>query len=39
MGYTCLSFEMLDRNLHDLMADQDYKPMGLNEIRPVAKQV
>ena len=39
MGCTCLSFEMLDRNLYDLLEGRQHKPMFPNAIRPVAKQV
>ncbi|XP_026161467.1 homeodomain-interacting protein kinase 2-like, partial [Mastacembelus armatus] len=38
-GHTCLAFEMLDRNLCQLLKDRDYKPPSLSEIRPVALQL
>ncbi|XP_071331170.1 homeodomain-interacting protein kinase 1-like isoform X2 [Trachinotus anak] len=39
MGQTCLAFEMLDKNLYDLLQERDWKPLSLNEIRPIAKQL
>ncbi|XP_044067098.1 homeodomain-interacting protein kinase 2-like isoform X2 [Siniperca chuatsi] len=39
MGLTCLAFEMLDRSLYELLQERDWKPLSLNEIRPVAKQL
>ena len=38
-GQTCLAFEMLDRNLHQLLRERRYKPLSLSEIRPIAQQV
>lgn len=39
MGQTCLAFEMLDRNLYELLQERDWKPLSLKEIRPISKQV
>lgn len=39
MGQTCLVFEMLDRSLYDLLQERNWKPLSVNEIRPIAKQV
>ncbi|XP_041665398.1 homeodomain-interacting protein kinase 1-like [Cheilinus undulatus] len=36
---TCLAFEMLDKSLYDLMKANRFKPMSLQEIRPIAQQV
>ncbi|XP_028434725.1 homeodomain-interacting protein kinase 2 isoform X1 [Perca flavescens] len=38
-GQTCLAFEMLDRNLHQLFRERRYKPLSLSEIRPMAQQL
>nr|XP_046234296.1 homeodomain-interacting protein kinase 1-like [Scatophagus argus] len=38
-GQTCLAFEMLDGSLYDLLEQQEWKPLSLNEIRPIAKQM
>ena len=38
-GHTCLAFEMLDRSLYDMLLEQDWKPLSLNELRPIATQV
>ncbi|KAK9515740.1 hypothetical protein VZT92_026365 [Zoarces viviparus] len=39
MGQTCLAFEMPDRSLYDLLYERDWKPLALNEIRIIAKQL
>ncbi|GLD45580.1 homeodomain-interacting protein kinase 1-like protein, partial [Lates japonicus] len=39
MGQTCLAFEMLDRSLYELLQERNWKPLSLNEIRPVTKQL
>lgn len=39
VGLTCLVFEMLDRSLYDQLLEQNWKPLSLKEIRPIAKQV
>ncbi|KAK9529785.1 hypothetical protein VZT92_013859 [Zoarces viviparus] len=39
MGQTCLAFEMLDRSLYDLLYERNWKPLALNEIRIIAKQL
>ena len=39
MGQTCLAFEMLDGCLYDLLQERDMKPLSLNKIWPIAKQV
>uniref|UniRef100_A0A671WTH9 Protein kinase domain-containing protein n=1 Tax=Sparus aurata TaxID=8175 RepID=A0A671WTH9_SPAAU len=36
---SCLSFEMLDRSLSDLMSERRLMPLSLNEIRPVIHQL
>ncbi|KAI3357471.1 hypothetical protein L3Q82_015511 [Scortum barcoo] len=38
-GQTCLVFEMLDRNLYDVLEERQWKPLSLNEIRPIAQQL
>lgn len=39
MGRTCLVFEILEKNLNDLIKERSNQPLSLREIRPVAKQV
>ncbi|KAK2862470.1 hypothetical protein Q5P01_002003 [Channa striata] len=39
LGQKCLVFEMLDRNLYDHLKEQNWNPLSLNEIRPIAKQL
>lgn len=39
MGRTCLVFEILEKNLNDLIKERNNQPLSLREIRPVAKQV
>ncbi|KAK9537931.1 hypothetical protein VZT92_005503 [Zoarces viviparus] len=39
MGQTCLAFEMLDRSLYDLLYERDWKPLALNKIGIIAKQL
>ncbi|KAK9528794.1 hypothetical protein VZT92_012939 [Zoarces viviparus] len=39
MGQTCLAFEMLDRSLYDLLCERHCKPLALNEIGIIAKQL
>ncbi|XP_068454311.1 homeodomain-interacting protein kinase 1-like isoform X2 [Clinocottus analis] len=39
MGQTCLAFEILDMSLYDMVGERDGKPLALNEIRPIAKQL
>ncbi|XP_050925346.1 homeodomain-interacting protein kinase 1-like [Lates calcarifer] len=39
MGQTCLAFEMLDRSLYELLQERNWKPLSLNEIRPITKQL
>ncbi|KAG8012371.1 Homeodomain-interacting protein kinase 1 [Nibea albiflora] len=36
---SCLAFEMLDMSLWDLMEERQWKPLRLNEIRPVIHQL
>lgn len=38
-GLACLAFEMLDGSPYDLLEERDWKPLSLNEIRPIAQQV
>ncbi|CAJ1053025.1 homeodomain-interacting protein kinase 1-like [Xyrichtys novacula] len=38
-GQTCLAFEILDRDLIQLLGDRQYKPLSLNEIPPIAQQL
>lgn len=38
MGQICLAFEMLDGHLYQLLEQRGWKPMAINEIRPIAKQ-
>ncbi|AWP16799.1 putative homeodomain-interacting protein kinase 2-like [Scophthalmus maximus] len=38
-GHICLAFEMLDRNLYQLLIDRQYKPLSLSEIRLIAHQL
>lgn len=38
-GHTCLAFEMLDRDLYQLMMDRQWKQLSPAEIRPIAHQV
>ncbi|KAF0025189.1 hypothetical protein F2P81_022070 [Scophthalmus maximus] len=38
-GHTCLAFEMLDRNLHQLLKDREYEPLSVSEIRLIAEQL
>ncbi|CAJ1057166.1 homeodomain-interacting protein kinase 1-like isoform X1 [Xyrichtys novacula] len=37
-GHTCLAFEMLDKNLLDLLNEND-APFSLHEIRPITQQL
>uniref|UniRef100_A0A665TKU9 Protein kinase domain-containing protein n=1 Tax=Echeneis naucrates TaxID=173247 RepID=A0A665TKU9_ECHNA len=37
--HSCLAFEMLDMSLWDLLKERQWKPLSLNEIRPVAHQL
>uniref|UniRef100_A0A665UE92 Protein kinase domain-containing protein n=1 Tax=Echeneis naucrates TaxID=173247 RepID=A0A665UE92_ECHNA len=37
--HSCLAFEMLDMSLWDLLKKRQWKPLSLNEIRPVAHQL
>ncbi|XP_072222409.1 homeodomain-interacting protein kinase 1-like [Leuresthes tenuis] len=39
MGQTCLVFEMLDRNLFELLQERDFEPLFTNVIRPIAAQL
>ncbi|XP_075906414.1 homeodomain-interacting protein kinase 3-like isoform X2 [Nelusetta ayraudi] len=39
MGRTCLVFEILEKNLNDLIKERNNQPLSLREIRPVAKQL
>uniref|UniRef100_A0A8P4GAA3 Protein kinase domain-containing protein n=1 Tax=Dicentrarchus labrax TaxID=13489 RepID=A0A8P4GAA3_DICLA len=39
MGLTCLAFEMLDGSLYDLLLEREWKPLSLNKIRPITKQL
>ncbi|XP_072222410.1 homeodomain-interacting protein kinase 1-like [Leuresthes tenuis] len=39
MGQTCLVFEMLDRNLFELLQELDFEPLFTNVIRPIAAQL
>lgn len=39
MGTYCLVFEMLDRDLYDLLMEQRGNPLSLTEIQLIAKQV
>ncbi|XP_035502184.1 homeodomain-interacting protein kinase 1-like isoform X1 [Scophthalmus maximus] len=39
MGQICLAFEMLDGHLYQLLEQRGWKPMAINEIRPIAKQL
>ncbi|XP_035485300.1 homeodomain-interacting protein kinase 1-like isoform X2 [Scophthalmus maximus] len=36
---TCLVFEVLDRNLYQLLRERQMKPLSPNEIRPIAHQL
>ncbi|CAJ1049281.1 homeodomain-interacting protein kinase 1-like [Xyrichtys novacula] len=38
-GLTCLAFEMLDRDLFQLLMERQERPLSLNEIRPIAQQL
>lgn len=38
-GYTCLAFEMLDKNLHELLKERRHNMLSLQEIQPIAQQV
>uniref|UniRef100_A0A665U9W3 Protein kinase domain-containing protein n=1 Tax=Echeneis naucrates TaxID=173247 RepID=A0A665U9W3_ECHNA len=38
-GHFCLAFEMLDMSLWDLLKKRQWKPLNLNELRPVAHQL
>lgn len=39
LGNTCSALEMLDRNLYDLLTEQDWKPLSVNKVRTTTKQV
>ncbi|XP_019947547.2 homeodomain-interacting protein kinase 1-like isoform X2 [Paralichthys olivaceus] len=39
VGFTCLVFERLDRNLCELLEDREGKPLFVSEIRPIAQQL
>ncbi|CAJ1048789.1 uncharacterized protein LOC117810015 [Xyrichtys novacula] len=36
---TCLAFEMVEKNLHEIIAEHDYEPLSLQIIRPIANQL
>uniref|UniRef100_A0A665WBB5 Protein kinase domain-containing protein n=1 Tax=Echeneis naucrates TaxID=173247 RepID=A0A665WBB5_ECHNA len=38
-GHFCLAFEMLDMSLLDLLKKRQWKPLNLNELRPVTHQL
>ena len=38
-GHTCLAFEMLDKNLHELLKDRRGNPLSVQEIKPITQQV
>ncbi|KAF3842403.1 hypothetical protein F7725_024354 [Dissostichus mawsoni] len=38
-GYSCLAFERLDMNLHELLNDRPGDPLSLEEIKPIAQQL
>ena len=39
MGKMCLAFEMLDKNLHELLRERRGNPLLLQQIRPITQQV
>ncbi|XP_041840392.1 homeodomain-interacting protein kinase 2-like [Melanotaenia boesemani] len=39
MGQTCLAFEMLEKNLDELLREYDFDPLLVNVIRPIAAQL
>ncbi|CAH2318798.1 Homeodomain-interacting kinase 2 [Pelobates cultripes] len=38
-GHICLVFELLQRSLYDFMEENRFRPMALEDIRPVVQQV
>ncbi|XP_071356048.1 homeodomain-interacting protein kinase 2-like [Trachinotus anak] len=38
-GHICLEFEHLDKSLYDFMKERYFRPLLLNEIRPVVQQL
>ncbi|XP_068424578.1 homeodomain-interacting protein kinase 2-like [Clinocottus analis] len=38
-GHTCLTFELLDKNLHALLKEESSNCLSLLEIRPIAQQL
>ncbi|XP_068165911.1 homeodomain-interacting protein kinase 1-like [Antennarius striatus] len=38
-GNTCQIFELLDKSLFCLIKEQNWRPLSLNEIRPIAQQL
>ncbi|XP_044214875.1 dual specificity tyrosine-phosphorylation-regulated kinase 4-like [Thunnus albacares] len=39
MGKTCLAFEMLDKNLHQLLKERRGNPLSLQQIRSITQQL
>ena len=39
MGKMCLAFEMLDKNLHELLRERRGNPLSLRQIRSITEQV
>ncbi|XP_077448967.1 uncharacterized protein LOC144068368 isoform X2 [Stigmatopora argus] len=39
MGYVCLEFEYLDKNLFDFMKERHFEPLQVLEVRPIVCQI
>lgn len=38
-GHICLAFEMLDKNLHEVLKERRGNSLSLQEIKPITQQV